>query len=373
MRKWRKTAAGLIFCCWCYALLRPCEFVPSSGAQYDRESLLSNAPIRDRIKLGLEIEGNSRLDAAQTANELADLLRAAYGDTSYSSALRELSRRQIVCSDQTDGENPEISPDQLGVITDLSLSNTSSSGVSFTYRREIVTPALGIADTKRLLSTIMPALKKHMAVDRRAGLHVHVGLEVPSAAASSGSSRFPYAAWQVANLAKIVIAMEDTLDRLHPVARRNNRHCLGYRQSSHHFGPALSTPRGFKLINGIAGSPSGNEMDFVISDRIISMMTAKDQRPGTPSLQRRFAYNFTPLLNRWNIEFRQHAGTLEVDAMIDWLDVVVAIFEAAMTWAPERIDALSNPGMDIWMHTEFLKHIGVEKQAARMMIRAARE
>jgi hypothetical protein len=63
-----------------------------------------------------------------------------------------------------------------------------------------------------------------------------------------------------------------------------------------------------------------------------------------------FYVNFLKLQEQWVIEYRQHAGSLNLEEIEDWIEVVAKIFLFALTHSTVQVNALKNQPRSLeWM------------------------
>jgi hypothetical protein len=175
------------------------------------------------------------------------------------------------------------------VVSDCSLSGSQAF--------ELVSPILQGANGIEQVKTVGRVLTAIGAkVNTSCGLHVHVdarGLTQP----------------ELKRICKMWMKYEACFDSIVPASRRNNRFCQAIRTKYATLDAAFAAIDAARnlgdlrvAVNGIGGSPS-----------------------------RYHKLNLESLLRHGTVEFRQHSGTVDADKMTNWVELVGAFVESAIT------------------------------------------
>lgn len=170
--------------------------------------------------------------------------------------------------------------------------------------------------------------------DKSTGYHVHVG---------NGEDGFTLSALKA--LASILVAFEPFINQIHPVSRVRSRS-----GNSNPFCKLLSASDGF------GGASSTKERLYQIhlaksTTALVQLINSQVRGAAIGSLHgvsRMFSYNFTNLLStpepglafKPTVEFRQHAGTTDPEAINNWVTFAIHLVKFSQTASSVMLDKL---------------------------------
>lgn len=156
---------------------------------------------------------------------------------------------------------------------------------------ELVSPVLvgsdGLEQVKRVCNAISAI--GDASVSRSTGLHVHL----------SGINDLEVG--QVANIARRFVNFEDTMDLMHPASRRDNTYCRS---------------------NMVAFGYDPVEASRKAWERSRNLSSIRDAVSIFNPNGRYYKLNLHSLLRHNTIEFRQHAGTISAEKILNWIAFV---------------------------------------------------
>jgi hypothetical protein len=175
------------------------------------------------------------------------------------------------------------------IVTDASLSGQ--------YAFELVSPILQGADGLCQVDTVGKVLTAIGAkVNKSCGLHVHVDAR-------------DITNEQIKRVCKMWMKYESCFDSVMPESRKNNAFCMGIRTKY------ATLDAAFKAIDA--------------ARNLGDLRVAMNGVHGHPS--RYHKLNLESLLRHGTVEFRQHSGTVEAAKMLNWVELVTAFVDCAVT------------------------------------------
>ena len=182
-------------------------------------------------------------------------------------------------------------------------------------------------------------LQYHVFTNSSCGLHVHVG---------NRGLGFPRQTLKT--FAQMVVVFERQLESLHPRHRLNNPHCLAPGSNF----PSSNLTKNVRLIQQAQSTAA-----------IVYQMSCKPE-----GHRRGFAYNLSNLrdeevMPKPTIEFRQHEGTLEVEAIAAWVSLACGLVERCYRMTREQVEpmlleGIRNPSITI---ADLLVELGMSNVA----------
>jgi hypothetical protein len=208
--------------------------------------------------------------------------------------------------------NMPSTPECWTVADDYTIKRDFSSNAYELFPLEFISPPLAfhqgsLDEVRSMCATISNTFRVNC--NPTCGFHVHVGN-------GSGNDEKPFSFEVIRKLIALIWTFEHQIESLHPENRRTHRYC----QSLHAISPL-----------GYGTSRQGLE-------RILTTTNLKELRVLTVTSGKQSAYNLCRvdwLASGKTIEFRQHAGTLDPDAVVSWITFVVGLVDTAM-----RIDEI---------------------------------
>lgn len=179
------------------------------------------------------------------------------------------------------------------------VSDASLSGLPNSF--ELVSPVLSGSEGRETVRKVMDALVSiGVKVNRSCGLHVHMGISELTVK-------------QVRNICKNYVRSETLLDQLMPASRRanNNHFCYGWTD---------------KTVSELF-----REMDAAQEIDGIAKVLKFEPYYGETRADRYCKVNLTAFARQGTIEFRQHAGTVNAQKAIAWIDLLDAMIEKSLT------------------------------------------
>tara|TARA_R100001443_G_scaffold56141_2_gene67201 strand:- start:43 stop:984 length:942 start_codon:yes stop_codon:yes gene_type:complete len=249
------------------------------------EKSLNRESFDTKRKFGVEIEFISKISQCNAVAKINDYLKAKQAE---GNPVADFRFESVYYSD---------SSNTWRIKTDSSIRDTSD----YPYGLELVTPVLhGEADYERLKLAIeaintslyenVNGLDRWTSANRSCGLHVHVGIEN----------------WKIGNfknLFKRYAKFQKTIDSLLPHSRRENKG--NYCKSNWDLDGQLSE----------------------IFSQINKVRTTSKLKSLHNNYTRYVKLNLQSFWKHGTIEFRQHSGTVDMEKIINWLKVCMAMVE----------------------------------------------
>ena len=225
-----------------------------------------------------------------------------------------------------------ISRDDRGNIDRWDVKNDVSNGApegesQYSYAQiEVVSPAYYYAgDAKQAIKNVCALLANSYCVNTNSttGFHVHIG---------NGLDGFPF--HTIRNLAAFLWIFEPQLNMLHAEHRQNDVavHCRSTRRNAFFSWEQFQESGKYPSVyEGAVQIMSYKDADALVGDTY----GGRDR-----------AYNFTGFSDRYStsskatLEFRQHAGTLDGDAVVNWVEVCHGIVDYIQHISPVEMDRL---------------------------------
>lgn len=194
------------------------------------------------------------------------------------------------------------------IVTDRSL------GDDLDYHAEIVSPPLSGQRGLERVMTIANAVRDFGChVDVKCGLHVHVEASDLSVA-------------EVRKVAVNFVHCESAFDAIMPPSRRGSRN--DYVKSNRAaFGGGYENTAINRAIDAYTSAETMEQLIQVVSQ-------AGDRSVYNANKFRKL--NLHPMTRQGTIEFRQHAGTVESDKIINWIELCVTFVERAKFSQPRK-------------------------------------
>ncbi|MCJ1368989.1 hypothetical protein MMC20_000196 [Loxospora ochrophaea] len=202
--------------------------------------------------------------------------------------------------------------DAWTVKTDVSVKPSDKDLLSFDYRyypievtsRILLPDEEGFREIREAVGIICGCFD-HVYTNETTGFHVHLG---------NGQTSYP--PQTVKNFSMFVTAFEEQIQSLHPSNRLNNTYCQ-----------AISDGYILRNLDSVQARVRYIEKCQTPRELVMAM---------NPDLDRHFAYNFQNIAP-WNppdqfkqtIECRQHAGTLDIEEIVNWTKLLVGVVRFA--------------------------------------------
>jgi hypothetical protein len=295
---------------------------------------MSQQALYNRIRVGLELEGASNITLTQMAKLMQPVATAFHEGLK----VREL--------DETDEDAIRAGPHEMVLYED----STVQTSATHPYSAELTLPALPLSRVRARLNGVLPVLQQHWIANASTAFQINISLE-PGLTA-------PLTAEQLINIGLLTVLFEPILDEVHQPHRVYQPHRVGpldqTRPNMHSsaLGKDIGLDAAFARIEAclVAGDPS------LTAKGLAEMLNAVTHPQLGTTTVKNFYVNFLKLQKKWVVEYRQHAGSLNLEEIEDWIEVVARIFLLALTYTTAQVNALKN-----YQHSlEFMKGLSLE-------------
>ncbi|KAL0639746.1 hypothetical protein Q9L58_001313 [Maublancomyces gigas] len=193
---------------------------------------------------------------------------------------------------------------------------------------EVATPIL----RNRTWETVIPAMCKALQTtfkircNSSTGLHVHIGIGQP------------YTFQHLKRFSKAVILFEDQMDNCHPVWRSGD-------QPSEGAGCYIKSCRNNRIFRYKTNPECMKIIDTTFdADDLLAMVNCHPIK--YDSCDKYYKYNLTNTWDYKTIEFRQAAGTVNADKILDWIRRVIMFVDRSISTSNKEFEDWSRIGVN---------------------------
>jgi hypothetical protein len=281
------------------------------------------------LNISLELEGSSDVDLPTLREELERACRR-------SQRWQHLPVVIVPCIDNL----YKAGPHHLSLSPDATINDYPGG-----HKCEVATPARSVDDVKNLLTIILPVLSPHMLCDSSTSLQVNIGPHL-NLAQPPEVPPFPYTPEQVINIAKTLLWSQHPLDEVHHPDRLGRGPTDQFKPNAHsaYFNGNPALARSFRVLDACIAQDD----PLKTVNNAIRIMQSVEDSDGI-QFSKRFTYNLAKLRKLWLWELRQHHGTFQLQAVEDWIDVAVALYQFGFEKPFGMVDQLKKYELAPWI------------------------